>query len=191
MSCKGQVQQIKAWVKNQRILSEDQNKGGPRKRQQPSACSSSLHKHESTTKSAKQGQSSPKEQSEGKGKVQVEKALPAELQNSKERKDSNGQCVQYGQNSDGIKKQGGEKNEPILSKKIDLVKLATHLETCNKQILANFNNFEYTQHKLGREILQVKETQNTIIGHEIVNKGNILPLMHIFERIESKVTLLI
>ncbi|MBW0560889.1 hypothetical protein O181_100604 [Austropuccinia psidii MF-1] len=43
----------------------------PRKRQQPSGSSSSLHTQESATKSAKKGQSSPKEQSEGqeKGKV--------------------------------------------------------------------------------------------------------------------------
>ncbi|MBW0544405.1 hypothetical protein O181_084120 [Austropuccinia psidii MF-1] len=58
--------------------------------------------------SAKQGQASPKEQSEGKekgkqnGKIQVEQALPTELQNSKERQDSCGKCVQYGKNSDGI-----------------------------------------------------------------------------------------
>ena len=49
--------------------------------------------------SAKQGQSNPKEQSEGKarvkvkGKTQVEQALPTEFQNSQEREDSHGKCV--------------------------------------------------------------------------------------------------
>ncbi|MBW0509623.1 hypothetical protein O181_049338, partial [Austropuccinia psidii MF-1] len=74
------------------------------------------------SKSAKQGQESPKDQSEGhekvkgKGKAQVEQALTTELQNSQEREESHGQCVQYGNDSDGIQKQGGGKNKPIISK---------------------------------------------------------------------------
>ncbi|MBW0526172.1 hypothetical protein O181_065887 [Austropuccinia psidii MF-1] len=61
---------------------------GPRKGQEPSGSSPSLHKQISSSKSAKQGQETPKEQSEGKGKAQVEHALPTELQNSQEREDS-------------------------------------------------------------------------------------------------------
>ncbi|MBW0466365.1 hypothetical protein O181_006080 [Austropuccinia psidii MF-1] len=138
---------------------------GPRKGKWPCGSSSSLHMQEYTLKSAKQGQASPKEQSEGKakGKIQVEQALPTELQNSKEMKDSHGQCVQYGKNSDGIQKEGEGKNEKILSKEIYLVKLVTHFETCNKEILVKLNNFEYIQQNLGRDILQVKESQKTIL----------------------------
>ncbi|MBW0562665.1 hypothetical protein O181_102380 [Austropuccinia psidii MF-1] len=144
-----------------------EEEAGPRKGQQPSGSSPSLHKQNSTSKSAKQGQANPKEQSEGqakgkgKGKVQVEQALPTELQNSQEREDSHGQCVQYCKNSNGIQKQGGGKIEPIISKEVELVKLVTHFETCNKQILAKLNNFEYIQQKLGREISQVTESQKT------------------------------
>ncbi|MBW0516089.1 hypothetical protein O181_055804 [Austropuccinia psidii MF-1] len=67
-----------------------------------SGRSSSLHKEESALTSAKQGQEIPKEQSEGQGKskVQVKQALPTELYNSKERKDSHGKFAQYGKNSD-------------------------------------------------------------------------------------------
>ncbi|MBW0571308.1 hypothetical protein O181_111023, partial [Austropuccinia psidii MF-1] len=88
-----------------------------------------LPKQNSASKSAKQGQADPKEQSEGKekfkgkGKIQVEQALTTELQHSQGGEDSHGQCVQYGKNSDGIKKQGGRKIEPISSNKVDLVKL--------------------------------------------------------------------
>ncbi|MBW0495951.1 hypothetical protein O181_035666 [Austropuccinia psidii MF-1] len=89
---------------------------GPKEGQQPSGSSSSLQKKESRSTSAKQGQESPKEQSEGKGKVQSEQALPTELHNSKERKDSYGQCVQNGKNSYGIQTQGRRKIESILSK---------------------------------------------------------------------------
>ncbi|MBW0473805.1 hypothetical protein O181_013520 [Austropuccinia psidii MF-1] len=169
---------------------------GPRKGKKPSGSSPSLHKQESTSKSAKQGKENPKEQSEGKvkgkgkGKTQVEKALPTELQNSQEREDTHGQWVQYGNNSHGIQKQGVGKIESIISKEVDLVKLVSHFETCNKEILSKLDNFQYIQQKLGREILQVNESQKTIIGLENINKDNIFCLTQICARIESKVTLL-
>ncbi|MBW0530949.1 hypothetical protein O181_070664 [Austropuccinia psidii MF-1] len=100
----------------------------PRKGQKPSGSSPSLHKQKSASTSAKKGQATPTEQSEGKakskgkGKIQVEQALPTELQNPQEGEDSHGQCVQYGKNSDGIQKQGGN-IEPIISTEVDLVKL--------------------------------------------------------------------
>ncbi|MBW0518279.1 hypothetical protein O181_057994, partial [Austropuccinia psidii MF-1] len=98
---------------------------GPRKGQQPSGSSLCLHKQKSASTIAKQGKENQKEKSEGKakGKVQVEQALPTKLQNSQEREDSHEPCVQYGKESDGIQKQGGRNNEPMLSKKIDLSKL--------------------------------------------------------------------
>ncbi|MBW0573271.1 hypothetical protein O181_112986 [Austropuccinia psidii MF-1] len=136
---------------------------GPREGQQPSGSSPSLHKQKSTSTSAKQGQANPKDQSEGKakgegkGKTQVEQALPTKLLNYQEREDSQGQCVQYGKNPDGIQKQGGGKIKPIIYKEVDLVKIVTHFETCNKDLLEKFNNFEYIQQELGREILQLKE----------------------------------
>ncbi|MBW0528053.1 hypothetical protein O181_067768 [Austropuccinia psidii MF-1] len=163
---------------------------GPRKGQPPWRSSSSLQKEEYTSKCAKQGQARPKEQSEAQGKIQAEQALPEKSQNSKERKDSHGQCDQYGKNSDGVQRQGGGNNEVIISKEIYLLKLVIHFETCNKQILEKLDNFKYIQWKLVREILQVKESQKTIIGLESVTKYNILSFMHICERIKSKVTLL-
>ncbi|MBW0520098.1 hypothetical protein O181_059813 [Austropuccinia psidii MF-1] len=112
ISCKGQVQQIKVWLKNQSMLSEDQKK----KLAQGKDNSPVEAPQDSTSKKiAKQGQESPKEQSEGqekgkgKGKIKVEQALPTELQNYQEGEDSPGQCVQYSKNSDGIQKQGGGK----------------------------------------------------------------------------------
>ncbi|MBW0565766.1 hypothetical protein O181_105481 [Austropuccinia psidii MF-1] len=69
---------------------------GPRKGQEPSGRSPSLHKQKYASTRAKEGQEKPKKQSEGqekgkgKGKSQVEQALPTELQNSQEREDSHG-----------------------------------------------------------------------------------------------------
>ncbi|MBW0529929.1 hypothetical protein O181_069644 [Austropuccinia psidii MF-1] len=148
----------------------------PRKGKQPSGCSSSLQNQKYTSASANQGEENPKEQSEGhskgkgKSKIQVEEALPRELQNSQEREYSHGKCVQYSKNSDVIQKQAGGRIEPIISKELELLNPVTHFETCNKEILAKFNKFEYVQQKLGREILQVKESQKTTIGLESVKK---------------------
>ncbi|MBW0556023.1 hypothetical protein O181_095738 [Austropuccinia psidii MF-1] len=88
------------------IIRGQEEEVGPRKGQQPSGSCPSLHKQTSTSTSAKKVQANPKEQSEGKGKIQVEQALPTELQNSQEGEDSYGQFLQYGKYSDGIQKQG-------------------------------------------------------------------------------------
>ncbi|MBW0580431.1 hypothetical protein O181_120146, partial [Austropuccinia psidii MF-1] len=147
-------------------------------------------------KSAKQAQENPKDQPEGqvkgkgKGKAQVAQALPAELQDSQEREGSHRQCVHYGKISDGIQKQGRGNIEPIFSKEVDLVELVNQIETCNKEIITKLKTFEYIQQKLGNEIIQVKESQKTIIGLENVNKDNILSLAQIYAIIESEVTLL-
>ncbi|MBW0559568.1 hypothetical protein O181_099283 [Austropuccinia psidii MF-1] len=144
----------------------------------------------STTKNPPQKVPEKGKQEKGKGKLQVEQTLPTELLISKEGKDSHGQCVQYGKKFDGIKNKEGGRNESILSKERDLVKLVSHVEACNKESFANFNNFEYIKQKLGRDILQVKESQKTIIVLENVNKANILSLTHICQGIESEVTFL-
>ncbi|MBW0509473.1 hypothetical protein O181_049188 [Austropuccinia psidii MF-1] len=178
--------------KPKHVIGGPEDEVGPREVKQPSGSSPSLHKHNSASTRAKQAQASPKDQPEGqeKGKAQVEQALPAELQDSQEREDSHGQCGQYGKNSDGIQKQGRGKIEPIFSKEVDLVKLVCQIEICNKTIITKFKTFEYIQQKLGNEILQVRESKNTIIGLENINKDNILSLKQICARIESEVTLL-
>ncbi|MBW0462822.1 hypothetical protein O181_002537 [Austropuccinia psidii MF-1] len=110
ISFQGQVQNLKAYLKNKQMLSEDQNKElSQRKENTP------MEAPQAST-SAKKEKKSPKDQPEGKskgnlkGKVQVEQTLPSKLQNSKEMKYRHGECVQYYKEFDGIKSQGGENN---------------------------------------------------------------------------------
>ncbi|MBW0514560.1 hypothetical protein O181_054275 [Austropuccinia psidii MF-1] len=184
ISCKGQVQKIKAWFKNQIALSEDQKKEFAQKKD-----NRPVEALKAST-STKYRQESPKEQPEGQEKVQVEQALNLKLQNSKERKDSHGQCAHYGKSIDGIKEQQGGNNEPIFTKGIDLEKHLSTFKTFHKEGSTKFSNLEYVQKKLVREILQITESQKIIMGLENVNKYNIFSLTHICERVESKVTLL-
>ncbi|MBW0567845.1 hypothetical protein O181_107560 [Austropuccinia psidii MF-1] len=109
MSCKGHFQQIKAWLKAQRMFSEDQKKKLTQGKDKiPVEALKASKSIKSASTSAKQGKENPKEESEGqakgkgKRKGQVEEALHTELQNSQEREESLGQCVQYGEDSDGI-----------------------------------------------------------------------------------------
>ncbi|MBW0566264.1 hypothetical protein O181_105979, partial [Austropuccinia psidii MF-1] len=182
--------------KPKHVIRGTEEEVGPREGKPPSGSSPGLHKQKSAPTSAKKAQENPKDKLEGqekgigKGKAQVEQALPTELQDYQEREDSHGQCVQYGKNSDGIQKQGRGEIEPIFYKEVDLVKLLNKIEACNNEIITKLKKFEYIQKKLANEILQVKESQKTIIGLENVNKDNILSLAQICARIESKATLL-
>ncbi|MBW0588299.1 hypothetical protein O181_128014 [Austropuccinia psidii MF-1] len=172
--------------KPKHVIKGPEEEVGPRQGKQPSGSSPSLHKCPTSPKDQPEGQAKGK----GKGKAQMEQALPAELQDFQEREDSHGQCVQYGKNSNIIQKQGRGKIEPIFYKGVDLANLVNQIETCNKEIITKLETFEYIQLKLGNEILQVKESQKTIIGLENVNKDNILSLTQICARINSKITFL-
>ncbi|MBW0554964.1 hypothetical protein O181_094679 [Austropuccinia psidii MF-1] len=182
--------------KPKNVIRGSEEEVGPRQGQHPSGRFPSIHQQRSASTSAKQAQANTKDQSEGqakgkgKGKAQVEEALPSELQNSQEREESHGQCVQCGKNSDGIQKQGRGNIAPIFAKEIDLVKLVTQFESCNKETMTKLTTFEYIQQKLGNEISQVKEAQKITFGLENVNKDNILSLTQFCARIESKATLL-
>ncbi|MBW0590967.1 hypothetical protein O181_130682 [Austropuccinia psidii MF-1] len=85
MSCKGKIQQIRAWLKNKSMLSKDQKKKLAQGKDKSPVEAPQEQKSSST--SAKQGKGNPKEQSEGqekgkgKDKIQVEQALPTESQN--------------------------------------------------------------------------------------------------------------
>ncbi|MBW0497302.1 hypothetical protein O181_037017 [Austropuccinia psidii MF-1] len=99
--------------KPRHVIRGPEEEVGPRKGKQPSGSSPSLHKQNSASTSAQKVQENPKDQPEGqaKGEAQMGQALPAKLQDSQEREDSHGQCVQYGKNFDGIQKQGRGKVE--------------------------------------------------------------------------------
>ncbi|MBW0469894.1 hypothetical protein O181_009609 [Austropuccinia psidii MF-1] len=105
-SFKGEVQKIKVWLKNKRIISEEHKKEWAQNKDNTPVEASQA------SKSAKYRQEIPKEQSERqeKGKAQVEQTLPLRLQDSKERNNRHGQCVQYGKNLYGTQLQGGGRN---------------------------------------------------------------------------------
>ncbi|MBW0548357.1 hypothetical protein O181_088072 [Austropuccinia psidii MF-1] len=114
----------KSLVENPKhVIRGPEEEAGPRQGKQPSGSSPSLHKQKYASTSAQQAQANPKDRPEGqekfkrKGKAQMEQALPEELQDSQEREDSHGQCVQYGKNSDGIHNKEEERLSQYFPKK--------------------------------------------------------------------------
>ncbi|MBW0574700.1 hypothetical protein O181_114415 [Austropuccinia psidii MF-1] len=134
--------------KTKHVIKGSEEEVDPRQGQHPSGSAPSIHQQNYASTTAKQAQENPKDQSEGQakgrgiGKDQVEQALSSKLQNSQEREDSHGQCVQYGKSSDGIQKQGRGKFEPIFHKEIDILRLVTQFESCNKEIMTKLKTFE-------------------------------------------------
>ncbi|MBW0554021.1 hypothetical protein O181_093736, partial [Austropuccinia psidii MF-1] len=62
--------------KPKHVIRGSEEEVGPREGKQPSGSSPSIHKKKSASTSANQAQENPKDQPEGKGKAQVEQALP-------------------------------------------------------------------------------------------------------------------
>ncbi|MBW0490698.1 hypothetical protein O181_030413, partial [Austropuccinia psidii MF-1] len=74
--------------KPKHVVKGPEGRVGPNKGKQTSGSSSSPHKQESASTSAKKGKASHKEQSEGqeKCKVKIEQALPTEIQNHRKKR---------------------------------------------------------------------------------------------------------
>ncbi|MBW0527077.1 hypothetical protein O181_066792 [Austropuccinia psidii MF-1] len=196
MSCKGQVQQIKAFLKHQSMLSDDQKKklaqgkdNSPVEAPQASKSKNMPQKVSKKDKKTPKRNHRGKQKAKGKEKSKCNKPYPQNHRITKKEKTAMDNVFNMARTLMEFKNKE-DLIEPILSKEVDLVKLVNHFETCTKQILTKLNNFEYIQQKLGREILQVKESKKTIIGLENMNKDNILSLTQICAIIESQVTLL-
>ncbi|MBW0480384.1 hypothetical protein O181_020099 [Austropuccinia psidii MF-1] len=88
MSFKGKVQEIKGWLKNQSIFSEDQMKKLDQgKKNSPGEAAQASTSKNPPQKVLNKDKKAPKSNQNGKkGKVQVEQALPTELHNSREKK---------------------------------------------------------------------------------------------------------
>ncbi|MBW0593322.1 hypothetical protein O181_133037 [Austropuccinia psidii MF-1] len=178
MSFKGQVQQIKAWLKNQSMLSEDQKKKLAQGKENspveaPQASTSKNPPQQVPSKPKK----APKTNQKGKAKPKWNKPYPQNYRIPKKEKTAMDNVFNMARTLMEFKNKEEEIFNQSFPKKIDLVKLVTQFESCNKEIMTKFKTFEYIQQKLGNEILQVKDQQKTIIGLENVNKDNLVSLM--------------
>ncbi|MBW0531676.1 hypothetical protein O181_071391 [Austropuccinia psidii MF-1] len=110
MSCKGKVQQIKAWLKTQSMLSEDQGKilaqgkeNSPVEAPQTSIRKTLPQQVPKNRKKAPKTNQKGKQKAKGKAKPKWS-SLTHRITRFQRKRESHGQCVQYGKNSDGIKK---------------------------------------------------------------------------------------
>ncbi|MBW0530201.1 hypothetical protein O181_069916 [Austropuccinia psidii MF-1] len=164
ISCKGQVQQIKAWFKNQSMLSEDQKKKFPQGKDNiPVEAAQASTRNNWPQQVPKKDKPTPKRNQKGKQKAR-----------GKEKSKWN---KTYPQNYRIPKKE-----KTAMANVFNIAR--TLMEFKNKE--------EQRLNQLfpKKEILQVKESQKTIIGLENVNEDSIYSLTQIWARIDSKLTLL-
>ncbi|MBW0583164.1 hypothetical protein O181_122879 [Austropuccinia psidii MF-1] len=159
MSCKGQVQQIKAWLKNQSMLSEDQKKklaqckdNTPVETPQASTSKDPPQPVPDKPKQAPKTNKKGNQKAKGKAKPKLNKPYPQNYRIPKKEKIAMDNVFNMARTLMEFKKQGRGKIEPIFPKEIDLVRLVTQFESCNKEIMTNFKIFEYIQQKLDNEI---------------------------------------
>ncbi|MBW0503027.1 hypothetical protein O181_042742 [Austropuccinia psidii MF-1] len=130
MYCKGQVQQIKAWLKNQCMLSENQkNKlaqgkaNSPVEAPQAATSKNQPQQVSNNDKETPESNKKGKQKAKGKEKSKCTKPYPQNYRTPKKQKTAMENVFIKEKNSDGIQKQGGANIEPIFSKEVELVKL--------------------------------------------------------------------
>ncbi|MBW0568108.1 hypothetical protein O181_107823 [Austropuccinia psidii MF-1] len=197
MPCKGQVQQIKAWLKDQSMLSEDQKKklAQGNENSQVEAPQASIRKAApqqvpNKPKRTPKINQKAKQKEKGKAKPKWNKPYWQNHRIPKKERTAMDNVFNMARTLMELKNNEEERLNQSFSKEVDLVKLVNQIETCNKEIITKVQTFEYIQQKLGNELLLLKESQNIIIGLKNVNEDNILSLKQICAIIESNVTLL-
>ncbi|MBW0587777.1 hypothetical protein O181_127492 [Austropuccinia psidii MF-1] len=185
----GKSLKYKSLVKKSKPLSEDQKKELSQKKEKspveaPQAPTSKnkpqkvQKKDKKTSKRNKKG----KQKTKGKAKSKWNKPYPQNYRIPKKEKTAMDNVFNMARTLMDFLSKEEEKNEPILSREMEAVKLVIKKLWKSWTILSISN-------KSWVEIFYIKkESQNTIIGLENVNKDNIFSLTHICERIESKVT---
>ncbi|MBW0474649.1 hypothetical protein O181_014364 [Austropuccinia psidii MF-1] len=159
ISCKGRFQQIKAWLKNQTIFSEDQNKQLTQKKDnspvEAPQASTGRKLPKQGPKRARKPQRAIKWAKEGKGKERPKwnKPYPQNCRIPKREKTAIDTVLNMARTLMKFKIM-----EEIMYQLFpkDLVKTVYQIETCNKDFLTNLRNFQYLQQNLGREILKVE-----------------------------------
>ncbi|MBW0537959.1 hypothetical protein O181_077674, partial [Austropuccinia psidii MF-1] len=122
LSCKDKVKKIKDWLKNKSILSIDQKKElemtPALEKEGPVASTSSRSVKGQTKRTSEEAERFQKPSKQGQRKSQLAQTLPTRVQDPQIGAFSCGQCIQYGQDFNGIHSQRAGKDEQNFSKEI-------------------------------------------------------------------------
>ncbi|MBW0486187.1 hypothetical protein O181_025902 [Austropuccinia psidii MF-1] len=122
LSCKDKVKKIKNRLRNQRLLSIDQKKEleipPALETECPVAYTSSRSVQRQAQRTSEKEESSQEPSRQGQRQRKLEQTLPTMVQEPQIGALSHGQCLQYGQDSYGIHRQGAGKDLQNLSMEI-------------------------------------------------------------------------
>ncbi|MBW0473349.1 hypothetical protein O181_013064 [Austropuccinia psidii MF-1] len=135
MSCKGKVQQIKSWLKNQSILSKDQKKKLDQGKDNspvevPQASTSKNLPQQATNKDKKAPKSNQKDKKKPNSKWN--RPYPQNYRIPKNEKTAMENVLNMARALIEFKNKEEERMNQSFPEKIDFVKLVTHFETFNK-----------------------------------------------------------
>ncbi|MBW0593992.1 hypothetical protein O181_133707 [Austropuccinia psidii MF-1] len=122
LSCKDKVKKIKNWLKNQSILSLDRRKElemtPALETEAPMASTSSRSVQGQAQRTSEEAERSQEPSKQGQRQSQLEQTLRTRVQDPQIGALSRGQCIQHGQDFDGIHSQRSGKDEQNFSKEI-------------------------------------------------------------------------
>ncbi|MBW0532873.1 hypothetical protein O181_072588 [Austropuccinia psidii MF-1] len=122
LSCKDKVKKIKSWLKNQSLLSIDQNKEWEMttalETEAPVASTSSKSVQGQAQKTSEEEERSQEPSKQVQRQRQLAQTLPTRVQDAQIGPFSHGQCIKHDQSFDGIHSQIAGNDEQNFSKEI-------------------------------------------------------------------------
>ncbi|MBW0574647.1 hypothetical protein O181_114362 [Austropuccinia psidii MF-1] len=185
LSFKDKLKNIKNWLKNQSLLSIDQQKElemtPALQTEGPVAFTSPRSVQRQAQRTAEEKERSQESSRQGQRQSKLAQTLPTRVQDSQAIPFSCGQCVQYGQNSDGIQSQGTGKDEQNFStqkiQEIHFVKSSIDVE---------LGKFDAKINKIASDISELKVNNRKYTEWYQLTNVKLDSITNTCDRIESK-----
>ncbi|MBW0548406.1 hypothetical protein O181_088121 [Austropuccinia psidii MF-1] len=185
LSCKDKVKKIKNWLKKQSYLSKDQKKElemTPVLETEASlASTSSRNVQGQAQRTSEKAERSQEPSGKGKRKSQLAQTLPTGVQDPQIGAFSRGQCIQHGQDSDGIHSQGAQKDQQNLS-----TQMIQQIQFVQSTINVKLGKFDAKINKIKSYISEIKRNDKRYTEWYQLTNVRLYSTINTCNRIESK-----
>ncbi|MBW0550258.1 hypothetical protein O181_089973 [Austropuccinia psidii MF-1] len=184
LSCKEKVKKINNWLKNQSLLSIDQKKElemtPALETEAPVASTSSKSVQGQAQKTSEEAERFPEPSKQGQRQSQLAQTLPTRVQDPQIGAFSHGQCIQHGQDFDGIHSQRAGKDEQNFSKEI-----IDQIHFFQSNIHVALGKFDAKINKLTSDISELKRNEKRYTEWYQLENARIDSIINTCNRIES------
>ncbi|MBW0494657.1 hypothetical protein O181_034372 [Austropuccinia psidii MF-1] len=189
LSCKEKFKTIKNWLKNQSLLSIDQKKElemtPALETEAPVASTSSRSVQGQAQETSEEAERSQEPSRKGQRQRQRHRhfvqTLPTRVQDPQIGAFSRGQCIQHGQNSDGIHSQGAGKDEKDFS-----MQIIQQIHFVKNSIDVELGKVDEKINKITSDISELKRNDKNYIEWYQLTNVRLDSIINTCERIESK-----